>query len=351
MPAHQYGSEISGLSCSANASQRQKRQRNGDVSHTGSASRKQRTASPDPMAEPEYDLDQSVDERRKVQRRLRALNQEVNDRRDEYLQPNSDVIQQALNTANQLEPHVKQTGEAAIDSRLLVNLAELIDRKTQNLTKGSFAQGLDLDEFLSKSIRYMQEGHGLEENADMLSSTQRRRRVTEDVGDDGDALHWAHYGRFAVMPFLSKGPTTAFLIGPMGVEKKARKLTQRVARFRPNDLQEMRPEVIEKEALGHNTKNDLTTMCSRILDRLSAYQEECQSRIGKMDEQDESREAMDSVMDAMGLFPAGDINLLKFAINPRSFGQTVENLFYISFLVRDKKVEVDMSPDGFASIG
>jgi hypothetical protein len=35
------------------------------------------------------------------------------------------------------------------------------------------------------------------------------------------------------------------------------------------------------------------------------------------------------------------INFFEFIINPESFGQTVENLFYLSFLIRDCKVCID----------
>ena len=32
-----------------------------------------------------------------------------------------------------------------------------------------------------------------------------------------------------------------------------------------------------------------------------------------------------------------EVNLFKFIINPHDFGQSVENLFYLSFLIRDGK--------------
>jgi hypothetical protein len=35
------------------------------------------------------------------------------------------------------------------------------------------------------------------------------------------------------------------------------------------------------------------------------------------------------------------INFFRFIINPDSFGQTIENLFYLSFLIRDGKVSID----------
>src|SRR5436190_12057148 len=35
------------------------------------------------------------------------------------------------------------------------------------------------------------------------------------------------------------------------------------------------------------------------------------------------------------------INLFEFIVNPESFGQTVENMFYLSFLIRDGKASID----------
>lgn len=39
------------------------------------------------------------------------------------------------------------------------------------------------------------------------------------------------------------------------------------------------------------------------------------------------------------------INLFKFVVNPNSYSQTVENLFFLSFLVRDSHVMVEWSED------
>jgi len=34
----------------------------------------------------------------------------------------------------------------------------------------------------------------------------------------------------------------------------------------------------------------------------------------------------------------GTVNLFKFVVNPEDFAQSVENIFYLSFLIRDGKV-------------
>lgn len=39
------------------------------------------------------------------------------------------------------------------------------------------------------------------------------------------------------------------------------------------------------------------------------------------------------------------INLFKLVINPESFAQSVENIFYLSFLIRDAKVAFEISED------
>jgi hypothetical protein len=47
----------------------------------------------------------------------------------------------------------------------------------------------------------------------------------------------------------------------------------------------------------------------------------------------------------------GAVSLFDFVVNPTSFGQTVENLFYISFLIREGSVKVEEDDDGLPLLG
>ena len=42
----------------------------------------------------------------------------------------------------------------------------------------------------------------------------------------------------------------------------------------------------------------------------------------------------------------GPVNLFRFVVNPNDFAQSVENLFYLSFLIRDGECALEIEEDG-----
>ena len=309
----------------------------------------------------QYDPDQSLEEKRQVQRRLRNLLKDLNDNGDEYLQADSTGLHDTLRKANELSAGIKQTSEATIDSRLLVSTVDASYRKTVRLTSGNIAQGVDVDEFVSKCITYMRLGAGIaEDDAPELTATQQQRRRPgrgavdydddDEIGDEGDMFNWEHLGRFACLPHIRRPATCGFLLGPLSVEKKVRKVTKRSAPFRPGNLRETRPEVLNAEDVQRSEKNDLTAICSKILQRLEQVCGEAQDKVEAAVERGASDEDQERLMDKYGLRSTGGICLLKFVINPKSFGQTVENMFYVSFLIRDGRIMVEFDEHELPSL-
>lgn len=255
-----------------------------------------------------------------------------------------------LETANGLFAKVKQTSDATIDSRLLVNAADLTHKKTAQLALGDSSAGIDVDEFVSKCISYMSRGPDL---ADGSTQQRQRPRHTQrdpndsDEGDSGDAMNWDWLGRMACLRYNTRPAVSGFLLGPLSVQKRSRQYTQR-ARERFDATQAIQPQELQQEDLGQQENLNLTSMCSMINDLLNRTIEETEDTVNQIlsREGEPTEERISEVMHAYHTSRTGGICLFHFCINPKSFGQSVENLFYVSFLVRDGHAGVSMSDRG-----
>lgn len=306
----------------------------------------------------DYDPDQNVEERRQLRKGLRDLNRNLTENRSEYLTPDSNGLRDTLLKANSLSGRVKQTSDATIDSRLLVTTADLSYKKTLALVAGDTSQGVDLEDFVSKCKQYMERGDRLEGAAPMLSQapggTQRRRRtgnVEEDQDENGDMLNWSYLGRHACLPNNSRPPVPGFLYGPLSLEKRARKAMVRKAALRPNNLAETRPEVLGAGDIDKSENANLTTLCTQILGRLKKVRRDAAAAVEVENYDGMTAKQEEELLDRHGISRTGGIAYFKFIINPYSFGQTVENLFYVSFLIRDGKVGVDHDDQGMPFLG
>ncbi|KAI8632821.1 hypothetical protein F5Y19DRAFT_331221 [Xylariaceae sp. FL1651] len=330
----------------------------------GPSTSRRRTRDPEIVTDDDesdqYDPDQPIEEKRKLQRNYRDLLRALHENPDELSNPKSMFLHETLTGANELSRHVKQTGEAIIDSKLLVAVADASYRRTARLVNGNISQGIDVDEFVSKCISYMRLGAGIaEDDAPELTATQQQRRQPargnaddsdeDEIGDEGDMMNWEHLGRFACLPNIQRPAVPGFLLGPLSVEKKVRKVVKRSAPFRADNLRETRPEVLNAEDVQRSEKNDLTAICAKILRRLQEFQDEAQTKVEAAFNNYGDDEAQ-KLMNKYGLRDTGGIDLLKFVVNPKSFGQTVENIFYVSFLIRDGAVQIEFDESGLPTL-
>lgn len=292
----------------------------------------------------DYDPEQDIEERRKLRKGLRDLSKNLTENRSDFLVVGSKGLRDTMLRANELSEQVKQTSDATIDARLLVTTADLSYRKTIALTSGDTAQGVDLEVFISKCRAYMMAGHN--DPSAAPSNTQRRRRDYEEEDEDGDMLNWAYLGRYACLPQISRPSVPGFLLGPLSVEKRAKRVVTRKAPLRMNNIQETRPEVLQADDIEKSENANLTTLCTQILTRAQKMKRDAMRAAEEENQPGMTDKEIENLLDRNSISGDGGLAFFKFVINPWSFGQTIENMFYVSFLIRDGKAGISLDERG-----
>lgn len=144
----------------------------------------------------------------------------------------------------------------------------------------------------------------------------RQRSQGEDDDDDADddEMDWARLGREAAFKGNKRPAATDFLLGPMSVTKRIRLVKQRRQGLKRGNATMVRPVEIENNGEEKGPENNANTSL-RLVRSIHTVLEEYFF---------EHPEIADT-----------GLNLFKAVVNPNSFGQTIENIFYISFLVKD----------------
>jgi hypothetical protein len=245
---------------------------------------------------------------------------------------------------------VRQTADATVDSRFLVAATDLANKKLQNSLHGSGGAGVDLDQFVSKCIYFMKSGghrHG-EEDAPAIA-------VADDEEDDtGDGLDWALFGRQACFLGNKRPPIASFLLGPLSVQKKVRTTQRRATQRRAPVGPATRPQEVKEGDITQSENTNLTHLVkgikSKLEEHLDSAADAANDEIQQIPEDDQTEEDYSAAFarHRVAQTPDGEpaVHLFDFAINPQDFGQTVENLFYISFLVREGNAQIVKDDDG-----
>ena len=266
------------------------------------------------------------------------------------IKPNN-LLLDALKKQDNFFGKVRQTADAALDSRFLVNASELAGKKLNNSLQGNAGVGIDLDQFVSRCIYFMKSGGRVlgEEDAPAIAVPENDE---DDVGDDG--LAWAVFGRRACFPCNRRPPTSSFLHGPLSVQKRVR-TTQKKARSQRQPVgPATRPQEIKEGDIQQSENSSLSNLVKSINTHLRKHIESVDEKVTEelsvIAEDDVEPEDIAAAARRYRAAAAPTqelaVSLLDFAINPHDFGQTVENLFYISFLVREGNAKILKDEDG-----
>uniref|UniRef100_A0A8H7Y965 Non-structural maintenance of chromosomes element 4 n=1 Tax=Psilocybe cubensis TaxID=181762 RepID=A0A8H7Y965_PSICU len=271
-----------------------------------------------------FDPNQDSEEKRVLRRDYRSLHKRIieHQRNLEELSPLE--IMDGVRTANSLFDFVKEPQEAILDSRFFVMATSIGAQKARAMKSGTGT--FNVDNFITSLVRYM--GRSDSENLQLDDSD------SDDDGHFGPALDWDGIGR-KCMAKSRRVPATGFMyvllnldfvcwvlhsylydrLGPLSVvhRKRARKSRSKLEK---NQADRRKPQELGEENILRSENETTNNMA-----------------------------IMEGVLKFFNVYANNPKNLFELVINPTNFAHSVENLFYLSFLVRDGKVHLE-SRDG-----
>ncbi|OZJ04873.1 hypothetical protein BZG36_02605 [Bifiguratus adelaidae] len=219
--------------------------------------------------------------RRDTRKRYRDLLTTTSERRQDIIKASDESMLETLQQADLLYRKVERPQEATLDSQILILSTDLAMQRARNLKMD--IDGFDIEDYMARLSRYMGE-----------TDTDATRPIS-----------WDKLGKLGLQ-HTCRLPSSDFMLGPLSVTQKTRKAADH-ARLEKHasdrrEAVQLREEDIRKQ------ENETTTNVNKVY------------RI---------------------LEEVGPINMFEFFVNPESFSQTIENMFYLSFIVREGKASID----------
>uniref|UniRef100_D8QC04 Non-structural maintenance of chromosomes element 4 n=1 Tax=Schizophyllum commune (strain H4-8 / FGSC 9210) TaxID=578458 RepID=D8QC04_SCHCM len=242
-----------------------------------------------------YDPDQNEEEKRHVRKRYRDLTKRLDEGQSNMHDVTAEGIAEIIREADSNYEQVKAPQEATLDSQVLLAASKMGAQKARAMRAG--AGGFDVDEFVAKLVTFMGGKRTIGDDGEV-----------DDGLDADDYLEWDLIGRKALAK-SRRVPAMTFMLGPLSIEAKKRGPIKR-AKLERNESDRKKPQEIREEdiqrAENETTKNVIQVQWDDL---------------------------------------PGRVNLFEFVINPEDFAQSVENIFYLSFLIRDGKVAFEYDED------
>eukprot|EP00051_Salpingoeca_urceolata_P010557 m.129299 g.129299 ORF g.129299 m.129299 type:complete len:375 (+) comp16755_c2_seq1:87-1211(+) len=256
-----------------------------------------------------YNPSQPQDQRRTIRAKYRQLLKTTEVNKDD-VGITADSLRENLVAANKLFDSVQMTREAVLDSQLLSLTARKGAEQAQKLHTSMVT--FDPKIFTEK-----------------LKTFMSGRELTTDEVRDGDVpdLDWAKLGDEA-LDVSRAVPVLDIMLGPLSMDTAKRVVKPRQQKQKHNEQE--RTKLLQGEEAVANHEEQTTERVEEVLTVLS---QELDRRRPALEDEEE--------LPKMPLF--------ELIINPDSFAQSIENLFHLSFLIKEGKttifVDDDDSPD------
>lgn len=253
-----------------------------------------------------YNPRQDARDRRKVRSDYRALIAKAEEsKRDSSLKP-SDLVD-LIAKVDELHERVVAPSESILDTKTLTSMSEMGARMAKKMKLN--ADAFDTHEFMSRLARYL---------GGQAAPVRRAGNIDDDdeqVEIDINQWQWSKLGRLSAS--LSKRAVTMdFLLGPLEIAPKQRRIiTQR--RQDDTPAERTAPRALQQQDLQDSAGRESTSAIRKVA----------------------------TLLQQQG--PAG-VCLFRFAVDPESFVNTVENFFHVSFLIKENRASLKTDADGNA---
>ncbi|KAF5471297.1 hypothetical protein F2P56_011740 [Juglans regia] len=227
-------------------------------------------------------------DRRVLRSKYLAVMNLINDEREDITRADSDKFSTIIGEVERLHELVQKPREQVADAEALLGIANTL----ASSVKSHSNEGITPAEFVNCFLNeYGQSSRGV--------SSQENAKIM---------VRWKDIG-VAVAPIFSKAYGCSTMTGPMNTELKQRKMV--VHRKRSKPAETAHPE--EVDDTGGEGKTDTDKNMSTMFEILRKKKR---------------------------------VRLESLILNRKSFAQTIENLFALSFLVKDGRAEITVQENG-----